>query len=245
MHRSAIRHLQLVFLALILGASGCASYGQQSEGVTSPQPSSSITAESIVLESSIQFKPLSADEGLEYEFVTVDEATHFLNLVVYAAGKTRRRVLALPSYFLSDQPTQNGKGTGMVRDGLNKRVKWIAVQLSTGKTASDPDSSEVWFIDGRSGVAKKLLTAPGFFFTIDDLGEVICVYDGDLSFSQMIPTVVLYEIATMKALKTAQYLPFKNITIGPMEMSYRNGVFYVALGNLGLDSAIMKIPIHN
>src|SRR5208283_1895453 len=73
----------------------------------------------------VAIRPLRSDEGLEYETGITDEATGLMTLTVYASGRTKQRILVLSGHTLFDEPTHDGRATGMIKDGLNSKMKWM------------------------------------------------------------------------------------------------------------------------
>mgnify|MGYP000902497088 CR=1 FL=1 len=178
------------------------------------------------------FKRLKGNEYLDYEsFVLSTSPYHEMTIVnIKGAGK-KRKILSIQGNVISsykDQTTHN--------------ANWIILAVCTWNDPMSRDASELWFVDGRVGVCKKLLSSISFEYLINPDGKYIFIEDFFLeSSNNRTPIASVYKLPEMKKIKEVVYDKFVNTSLHVQELSYKNGTFYFTLeddGNLYSDEKI-------
>jgi hypothetical protein len=180
----------------------------------------------------ITFEPLGTDEILTHKINIDNEGveTFQMSLKMFASGTEDRELFTLTGWHFSEDEQQYSKNL--------QRVTFIY-----SKKTSD-SISELWFVDGKKGVAKRLFSSRlACIFRMDDNGKTLCVYDGNESTRLNTPVLYVYETETMREIKKIVYEPYRNQPMYPVEMSFKDNAFTVKLSADTVDFATLKIPV--
>lgn len=184
------------------------------------------------------FKKLSQNEGLKYQIVRNGD---IFQIAITASNNPNHIIFQKEGTFIEDTPLSYGQSTGMVIDQVYPHTKWIAVNIYHALPLGS-STVETWFINGKKGTVK-YLTNKGDFFTIDDSGEYICIYDEDESERLDTPVVTIYKINGLKKITSGICNELKGNRMSPSGMTYSNGVFKAIFTEDGPNKGMIDIAI--
>jgi hypothetical protein len=180
----------------------------------------------------VHFTPLAESEGLRYH---IDREVAE-SLKMYASdGEVQRRLFTTMGKFRTDsEPVE-------YTNYMNGKPKYAYFDYVTpgGKHML------VWFVDGISGVAKRLFISEQTViqYKITDDGSMICVFEEpgiDDNSSQF----RIYETKTMQLVKELFYEPYRGKGIMVLDWKYQDGIFTVTIGQPRYTAyATLEIPI--
>lgn len=179
------------------------------------------------------FRNLKEKEYLDYESSIISKKPyHEMTTVNINNGKKKRKIISMQGHVISSYKETSDK------------AKWMILELSTWNDPMSKDATELWYIDGRRGIYKKLISSTAFVFMPDISGKYLLIEDLWHDYiDNNTPSVTIYEIPEMKKIKEIRYDKFSNTSLYVQELSYKDGFFYFTLENDGNLYSDEKIDI--
>jgi hypothetical protein len=174
------------------------------------------------------FDPLKTDEALKCKIEDNNINVHLRIYVV--SGDGEQELFTIPIAY-----SRNYKNDIQ----FNQSQRRMVFQCKP----YSPELFELWFVDGEDGTIKTLFAeSSSYSFKIDDMGELLCFYNGIESSQSRVPILHIYEIAAMRDKKKVIYEPYRNKDMYPVEMSFKDNAFTVKLSADTVDFATLEIP---
>jgi hypothetical protein len=181
-----------------------------------------------------KFTPLADGDGLSYK---IDQVEDMMILRVYSRMQNKL-LFEIKGLYIGDRPLSYGHMTEM---NVDKTMKWIAVNIIESRSEINGAKTELWFIDGRKGTARKVFANQGLYFMVDDTGYFLCTYNIELSEKQVVPCIEIYDLSSMKIVNSASCVELQGDPKSPTSMIFKDGVFSITFSDDGPNNATLNI----
>lgn len=193
----------------------------------------SIIPEKIVNEQ-ITFLPLNSNETLKLYLHKTNSKDDLTTFIICAEGEKKRRLFQVSEIALI--PMDNKIQYSKPENNVSKHLVFAYFKEGLNNTRVE----EILAVNGEKGIAQKLKVPHAADFKISNDGSFLCLDE-----SNSIPTIGIYDLRTMKQIKSIQYLPYEDRGMYAVEILYEDSSFIVTLSADTVEFTTLKIPIND